>query len=957
MSAGTLEYRRNLQGNGHVDTAAIAADPDGNVWVVTNTTAFDLPVKNAIQPRNPASSIIVSEDAGRTWSPLGFIPDLPFSGVRSPTVHPRDSNILIASGVYGVYRSSDSGLTWSRVVDLNMRADRERIGYVDQVAFDPRNPTIVYVAASGGVLKSADTGVTWILLTSGLGAGNCCTGSGIAVDPFQTQRLAYTINERAYASNNGGASWTRVAVPAGVLRPFIRIDPFIPGLWYLYSYEGVWRSTDAGATWVRLPVTTRLFGDLVLDPSSAGVLYATTPEALLRSVDHGSKWTSITPAAGYVSTLAVQPGAPNVLIASVVVGDNPSRYLAFRSEDSGRTWMPLTLSRYIDGFQFDPQRPNRLYAAGSPTSKVHVMKLDPKGELLFATYLGGQGDDVATQIAIGVDGSAYIAGTTSSPDFTEHPARLYPGLLPEGFAVRIDAAGRLRYATLFEWSGVRDLAVGHDGVLHILASAALSGLAADGSTLVYSASLERGYGQAVAIGSGGDVWLSGLIGAGTGTLMRFSPSGVLLSTALLPVIPAKIRITADGSVHIAATASTGLPRPVSERAFQSSINIDCPNNSGGTFPRPSIQRPPYMTDVYLAKVDLTNHSFQVGSYLGGTCRDTLTDFQVSRQGDLYIAGMTYSDPFPVVNPISGPAPPEQQKPFVSYLNSAASKLLFSTYLDWGSEPRIAVDEDGAIYVLQNVASSYSTLRRAQLLKLTPSDPAPLQIRNVTDAFQRQNVPISPLEIVLVSVPGLNPEQEIDLGFAPGSPLPFELAGVAVRFNGMPAQIISVWRDEIVCITPAGLKGLSHVAVQVQRGGEFSNEFHAEVRDVRPAFVKQVRNEDGSWNSPENPARVGSLVSFFLTGAGVPESDAAPMWLPLQMDFSGTRIPMPPAQALPGHVPGFYEVGVRVPSSVGTFPVRVFQAEGYEPWYPYVTSEIPISVTSGTTSNRPRRRLR
>ena len=123
------------------------------------------------------------------------------------------------------------------------------------------------------------------------------------------------------------------------------------------------------------------------------------------------------------------------------------------------------------------------------------------------------------------------------------------------------------------------------------------------------------------------------------------------------------------------------------------------------------------------------------------------------------------------------------------------------------------------------------------------------------------------------------------------------------------------------------------------------------------WVVQVRNEDGSWNSPENPARVGSLVSFFLTGAGVPETGAATVWLPLQMDFSGTRIPMPPAQALPGHVPGFYEVRVRVPASGGTFPVRVFQIEGSEPWYPYVTSEIPISVTSGTTSNRPRHRLR
>lgn len=966
LPAETVEYRKTAAGNGHVDAAAIATDPNGNVWVVTNTTAFDLPVKNAIQPFNPASSIIVSEDAGRTWAPLGFIPDLPFTGVRTPAVHPRDSNILVASGVNGIYRSTDAGRMWSTAVDLNEPATRTSIGYIGEVEFDPRNPSIVYAAATGGVLKSVDAGSTWVLLTQGLAAGNCCTGAGIAIDPFQPQRLAYTINERAYVSNNSGATWMEITAPAGALRPFVRFDPFVAGLWYLYSHEGAYRSNDAGATWTRLPVETRLFGRLVFDRSTPGVLYALTAEALLRSADHGATWTAITPAAGGVIALAVQPGAPNVLIGSVIAGDSPTRYLAFRSEDAGATWTPLTLSRYVEGFEFDPQRPNRLYAAGGPTSKVHVMKLNPSGDVLFATYLGGQGTDAAFEIAIGLDGSAYISGTATSPDFTGRPARLYSGLVPTYFAVKLDAAGRLEYTSLFDgpqYPEMRSMAVDAAGVLHISVPGALTALAADGSRRAYTAQLDVQSGQSLAIAADGGVLVGGAgAGTGSGALHRFSPSGALLSTTPLPVLPRRIRTGPDGSVYVAGTASIDPARPVSEGAFQKSIDIECANNSGGIFPRPTL-RPPYMTDVYIARLDPAG-GVSAASYLGGACRDTLSDFAVGASGEFHIAGMTYSDPLPVLEAISGPAPPEQPKPFASKLDAAASRLLFSSYLDFGLEPRIAAGHAGALYVLNTAASGSSELRRTSLLKLTPREPWPLQIRNVTDAFQRSNTPISPVEIVSVAVEGLEPAQPAHFGFTPGAPLPIEVGDISVRFNGMPAPILAVSPGEIVCITPALLKGESHAEVQVKQGGTFSNAFHAELRDARPSFLNQVRNQNGTLNSPQNPAPVGSLVSFFLTGAGVParwmpdgavvDGDPPVIELPLVLDFAGTRIPLPPAQSIPGFVLGLYEVRVPVPPSSGTFTVFVYQAEGVEPSFPNVFPRIPVSVTSGTASSTPPR---
>src|SRR5207302_5438958 len=48
-----------------------------------------------------------------------------------------------------------------------------------------------------------------------------------------------------------------------------------------------------------------------------------------------------------------------------------------------------------------------------------VVKLDPTGcALVYATYLGGSGDEEGHGIAVDAQGSAYVTGNTNSTDFT-----------------------------------------------------------------------------------------------------------------------------------------------------------------------------------------------------------------------------------------------------------------------------------------------------------------------------------------------------------------------------------------------------------------------------------------------------------------------------------------------------------------------------------------------------------
>jgi len=86
-------------------------------------------------------------------------------------------------------------------------------------------------------------------------------------------------------------------------------------------------------------------------------------------------------------------------------------------------------------------------------------KLDPTGShLLYSTYLGGSGADIATGIAVDATGAAYVTGLTQSTDFPITSGTLqtaYTGYVPnqmpgsggDGFVTKVDTSGHLTYST------------------------------------------------------------------------------------------------------------------------------------------------------------------------------------------------------------------------------------------------------------------------------------------------------------------------------------------------------------------------------------------------------------------------------------------------------------------------------------------------------------------------------
>jgi photosystem II stability/assembly factor-like uncharacterized protein len=221
-----------------------------------------------------------STDAGKTWTHVGLRDAQNVGRVR---IHPTNCDIVYAAafGHYsepnperGIFRSTDGGKTWTRVLYRD-----DRTGGVD-ISIDPRNPNVVFAAlweawrnqwgmSSGGkgsgLFRSNDGGATWTELTRAPGMPQ--TGMigkiGVSASPADSMRVFAIVEHDSggvYRSDDRGATWTRTNSERKLRqRAFyytrLQADPQLKDRVYVLNV-GFFRSDDGGKTFptaIRVP--------------------------------------------------------------------------------------------------------------------------------------------------------------------------------------------------------------------------------------------------------------------------------------------------------------------------------------------------------------------------------------------------------------------------------------------------------------------------------------------------------------------------------------------------------------------------------------------------------------------------------------------------------------------------------------------------------------------------------
>lgn len=320
---------------------------------------------------------------------------------------------------------------------------------------------------------------------------------------------------------------------------------------------------------------------------------------------------------------------------------------------------PVTAGAFQKKHAGQPGTLTGLMAITGAAPDAFVVKLNPAGQMVYATYLGGGGADAGLGIAVDSAGSAYVVGTTSSRNFP----------VTEG-AVQTTLAGN---SDVF-----------------------VAKLSPDGSTLVYATYL-GGTGSdtaaAIAVDSVDNVYLGGTTAGnfpttpgayrtqGAGAFVaKLNPTGTALvySTFLGDTgsgITSGLAVDSAGNAYAAgATYSSNFP--TTPGAIRSAIG---PNNSA----------------AFLVKLDPTGAAAVYAAILGGRGDSSGVAVAVDAQGNAYLAGSTDAPDFPAASPAGG------ADAFVVKLNPAGSDLVYGTLLGGSGDDRaygVAIDSAGGALV-------------------------------------------------------------------------------------------------------------------------------------------------------------------------------------------------------------------------------------------------------------------
>jgi len=644
---------------------------------------------------------------------------------------------------------------------------------------------------------------------------------------------------------------------------------------------------------------------------------------------------------GIISTIAGS-GAPGILL-----GSN-------RSATMSQLDLPVAVL---------PDDQGNVYIADFPSTGYGLLrKVDVQGRIFTVAGAGSPGDGgsaIAAQfaspeaVAAGNAGNVYVSDrvarrirridaggmiTTVAGDGEEGylgdggPAIAAPLNSPQGIAV--DPAGNLYIA---DRDNQRVRKVGADGVIQTVAGTGSAGFAGDGGQ---ATAAQLSAPTAVALDSAGNLYIAD---TGNQRVRKVSTSGTIttvaggaaesdsegdggLATGASLLNPRGIALDRAGNLYIADTGHHRVRKV-------SAIGMITTTTAGGAAQGQIVDGVPAARARLLTPVSVAT--------------DTEGNVFISDSGD---GSVRIVRPDGTIDTVAG-------KGVYGVPADGAPGFLVALSLPLG----ISTDSSGNLYIAEAVpGGSHAQVRKAAVRRSTGGAPQILPHAVVSTAAMLL-APLAPGELVTLFGTDLGPAGGVSNKPDGSGRFTTQLAGVSVLFNGVPAPVLYAQAYQVNAIVPFGIAPGATALVQVTYNGKTSRGASVAVVEAAPeVFMLQppprsgpaaALNQDGSINSPANPAPAGSIIVLYATGAGVMNptlrdgavvADTTPKpVLPVSVLFAGVSAEILYAGSAPGLVAGVLQINARIPN----FTCSKFFCQ--------VPNAIPVQIGLGQQDANPR----
>ncbi len=711
----------------------------------------------------------------------------------------------------------------------------------------------------------------------------------------------------------------------------------------------------------------------ILEPSAVGIyrVFFSVPLTLspgnyslsMRIGDQTSN-SAILAVGGQGNTTLGTPSTPIVTYGTYFSGTGDDAAVAVALGPSGEIIVAgTTTSPSLPGTA-NAWQPTK--ATGFPNnSDVFIAKFDSSGRTLqWATFLGGDGNDIPTAVAVDRNGSIYVTGTTQSSNFPVSPGAYGSGA----------ASGQ--------------------------ASSFASKLSADGGSLLYSAILP-GIPRALAVNDAGELYIAGQSNNAfsfvtTGALRESSvsgPTGLFLlrlnSTATGLVFGAdlggggfngsnvaSLAIDPEGDIYLAGT--TAEPTiPTTGNAFQRQYSNAGLINSIG---------PGALDNGFIIEVNSAGSLVLYGTYFGPRYFGTsITSVALVADGSLYLSGPTNAT---TLQATTGAYLDAAASGYIAKLTPGSPVLDSFSFLPdrplkvaIGNGPQTVHVLSGAGVIelttpALGLVSSFATPSfGARDFVLAPMQSIWLVGRCnscstggliTSNAFQSQSngsggAVLIQLTNILPSVSFVGSSATLggpfsagqlirisgsEIGPAVGSLKQVDTNGIVttlaggtrVLFDGFAAPVLFARADAVDSAIPCSLVGRTSTQMVIEYDGAQSTPLTIQLDDAAPGIFTvagdgrgqaAILNDDYSVNGPANPAARGSAATLYATGFGATSpacidgkiyQDALPVpALPVIVGINNQGVQVLYAGQAPDNVSGVIQVDILIPDDAPSGP--------------------------------------